>query len=237
MHYSSHSLTLYTLTLNPSRLKEYRDTGRLYIFTLDLLNHTYPIITAVDNLPYDSLSLLPCAQSIGGVVVLTANSLIYVDQAARRVVLPVNGWSARVSDIPSLPLDKDLDLILEGSRLVFADEKTFFVIRKDGMVHPIEIISDGRTVSKLSLSPVLARTTIPSVARQLDSGMLFVGSTVGPSVLLRAVRVEEEVEDGEAGDTDAAPAAVVDTKNTMDIDFDDDGELACERVCKWDPDN
>lgn len=223
------------MILNYSRLKEYHDTGRLYIFTLDLLNHTYPIITAVENLPYDCLSLLPCAQSIGGVVILTPNSLIYVDQAARRVLLPVNGWSARVSDIPSLPLDRDLDLILEGSTLVFADEKTFFVIRQDGMVHPVEIISDGRTVSKLSLSPALARTTISTVARQLDGGLLFVGSTVGPSVLLRAVRVEEEVEDGEAEDASAAPAAVVDTKNTMDIDdFDDDGELTCERICKSD---
>ncbi|KAH0834713.1 CPSF A subunit region-domain-containing protein [Lanmaoa asiatica] len=205
------------------RLKEYRDTGRLYIFTLDLLNHTYPIITVVDNLPHDCLSLLPCAQSIGGVIILTTNSLIYVDQAARRVLLPVSGWSARVSDIPSLPLDKDLDLILEGSRLVLADERTFFVIRKDGMVHPIEIISDGRTVSKLVLSPALAQTTIPAVTRQFARGMLFVGSTVGPSVLLRAVRVEEEVEEGEAEDTIAAPAAVVDTKTAMDIDdFDDD---------------
>ena len=185
----------------------------------------------MDGLPYDCLSLLPCAQSIGGLVILTANSLIYVDQAARRVALPVNGWSARVSDIPSLPLDKDLDLILEGSKLVFADEKTFFVIRKDGMVHPVEIISDGRTVSRLALSPALARTTIPAVTSQLDGGMFFVGSTVGPSVLLRAVRVEEEVEEGEAEDTGAAPAAVVDTKNMMDIDdFDDDGEPVCECV-------
>ncbi|KAF8555471.1 hypothetical protein OG21DRAFT_1496241 [Imleria badia] len=205
------------------RLKEYRDTGRLYIFTLDLLNHIYPIITTVDNLPYDCLSLHPCAQSIGGVIILTTNSLIYVDQAARRVSLPVNGWSARVSDIPSLPHDKDLDLDLDGSRLVFADEKTFFVIRKDGMVHPVEIVSDGRTVSKLVLSPALAQTTIPTVTRQLDGGMIFVGSSVGPSVLLRAVRVEEEIEEGEADDTNAAPTAVVDTKNAMDIDdFDDD---------------
>ena len=215
------------MTLDSSRLKEYRDTGRLYIFTLDLLNHIYPIITTVDNLPYDCLSLLPCAQSIGGVVILTANSLIYVDQAARRVSLPVNGWSARVSDIPSLPHDKDLDLVLDGSSLAFADEKTFFVIRHDGMVHPIEIISDGRTVSKLALSPALAQTTIPSVTRQLDKGMIFVGSTAGPSVLLRAVKVEEEIEEGEAEDMNTAPTAVVDTKNAMDIDdFDDDGERA-----------
>lgn len=117
---------------------------------------------------------------------------------------------------------------------MFSDEKSFFVIRKDGMVHPVEIISDGRTVSKLVLFPALAQTTIPSVAKQLVGGMLFVGSAVGPSVLLRAVRVEEEVEEGEAEDTSAAPSAVVDTRNAMDIDdFDDDGERTAERVRKW----
>ncbi|KIJ63088.1 hypothetical protein HYDPIDRAFT_29778 [Hydnomerulius pinastri MD-312] len=213
------------------RLKEYRDTARLYLFTLDLLNQTYPIITTVDNLPYDCLSLLPCASSLGGVVILSSNALIYVDQAARRVSLPINGWSSRVSDIPTLPLsssaqtqDPDAQaLTLEGSCMVLADEKTFFVIRKDGMVHPVEIVSDGRTVSKLMMSGALAQTTIPSVARQIGNGVLFVGSSVGPSVLLRAVRVEEEVKPGEEEEEGGeVPAAVVDTGNGMDIDDDDD---------------
>ena len=202
------------------RLKEYRDTARLYIFTLDLLNHTYPVITAVEGLPYDCISLLPCAASLGGVVIMTSNALIHIDQAARRVALPVNGWAARVSDMPMLPLENDLELTLEGGHLVFADEKTFFVIRKDGMIHPVEILSDGRTVSKLTISPALAQTTIPSTAIQLGGGFLFVGSTVGPSVLLKTHRVEEELPCG--GEEPATPAVVVDTH--MDID-DDDGEV------------
>ncbi|KAL4078098.1 CPSF A subunit region-domain-containing protein [Scleroderma yunnanense] len=202
------------------RLKEHRDTARLYIFTLDLLNHTYPVITAVEGLPYDCISLLPCASSLGGIVIVTNNALIHVDQAARRVALPVNGWAARVSDMPMLPLETDLELTLEGSNLVFADEKTFFVIRKDGMTHPVEILSDGRTVSKLILSPALAQTTIPSTAIQLGGGFLFVGSAAGPSVLLKTYRVEEELPS--EGEEHVAPAAVVDTHIVMDIDDDDD---------------
>ncbi|KIK28294.1 hypothetical protein PISMIDRAFT_91657 [Pisolithus microcarpus 441] len=203
------------------RLKEYRDTARLYIFTLDLLNHTYPVITTVEGLPYDCTSLLPCAASLGGVVIVTSNALIHVDQAARRVALPVNGWAARVSDLPMLPLEKDSDLTLEGSRLVFVDEKNFFAIRKDGMVHSVEIVSDGRTVSKLTISPALAQTTIPSFACQLSNELLFVGSTVGPSVLLKTHRVDEELPLGTV-ESDS-PAAVVDTHTAMDID-DEDGE-------------
>ncbi|KAG2030510.1 CPSF A subunit region-domain-containing protein [Suillus americanus] len=175
-------------------LKEYRDTARLYIFSLDLMSRNYPIITAVDGLPYDSVSLLLCATSLGGVIVLTSNSILYIDQAARRVALPVNGWAARVSDIPMPPADKDLGLCIEGSRLVFVDEKTFFVIRKDGMIHPIEIILDGRTVSKLVLLPVIAQTTIPAVAKLLNDDLLFVGSMVRPSVLMKTAREEVPLE-------------------------------------------
>ncbi|KAG1848301.1 CPSF A subunit region-domain-containing protein [Suillus subalutaceus] len=201
------------------RLKEYRDTARLYIFTLDLMSRNYPIITAVDGLPYDSVSLIPCATSLGGVIVLTSNSIIYVDQAARRVGLPVNGWAARVSDMPMPPADKDLGLCLEGSRLVFVDEKTFFVIRKDGMIHPIEIILDGRTVSKLVLLPVIAQTTIPAVAKLLNDDLLFVGSMVGPSVLMKTAREEVPLE-LPAQQTGAA--TTIDFADSMDLDDDDD---------------
>ena len=31
-------------------------------------------------------------------------------------------------------------LILKGSRLVFVDDKTFFVILKEGAVYPVEIV-------------------------------------------------------------------------------------------------
>jgi len=193
------------------------------------MSRNYPIITAVDGLPYDSVSLLPCATSLGGVIVLTSNSIIYVDQAARRVALPVNGWAARVSDMPMPPADKDLGLCLEGSRLVFVDEKTLFVIRKDGMIHPIEIILDGRTVSKLVLLPVIAQTTIPAVARLLNDDLLFVGSTVGPSVLMKTARQEVPLE--LPGQHTGATA--IDFSDSMDLD-DDDGWLHCHTALKLD---
>ncbi|TFY80517.1 hypothetical protein EWM64_g3505, partial [Hericium alpestre] len=70
------------------RLKEYKDTMRLFIFTLDLITRSYPVITRVEGLPYDCLSLAPCSPALGGVVVLASNALMHVDQASRRVVLP-----------------------------------------------------------------------------------------------------------------------------------------------------
>ncbi|KAK7059173.1 mRNA cleavage and polyadenylation factor subunit [Paramarasmius palmivorus] len=204
------------------RLKEYKDTARLVIFTLDIQPQNFPIITSVEGLPHDCMSLIPCSTSIGGVVVITANSLIYVDQAARRVALPVNGWASRITDLsypPSTtPEEQNRNLLLEGCRASFVDDKTIFIILKDGTVYPIELVVDGKSVTKLSMGQALARTTIPSLARRITEERLLVGSTVGPTVLLKTARVEEEVEE----DQDMSEMAVVDSKVDVAMDEDDD---------------
>ena len=212
-----------------SRLKEFKDTVKLIIFTLDNATENYPIITSVDGLPHDSLSLLPCSTSLGGVVISTTNALIYVDQSSRRLALPLNGWTSRLSDIPLLPIapaDESRKLVLEGSRSVFVDDKTFFVILKDGAVYPVEIVVDGKTVSKLTMSPPLAQSSIPSVAMNIGNDHIFIGSTVGPSVLLKTAHVEEEDidKDEDKGGEHSAPAAVV-QGDPMEFD-DDDGQFA-----------
>ncbi|KAL1941832.1 hypothetical protein VTO73DRAFT_6832 [Trametes versicolor] len=206
------------------RLKEYKDTVGLFIFTLDLVTNNYPLITAVDGLPYDCLSLTPCSTAIGGVVILASNAIIFVDQASRRVILPVNGWPPRTSDLtmPSLtPQEQLRNLQLEGARFTFVDDKTLFVILKDGTVHPVELVLDGKTVSRLSMADALARTTIPAVVARVRDDYLFVGSMVGPSVLLRTAHVEEVIKEEDV-DMDAGPATVVAPADTMDLDDDDD---------------
>ncbi|KAJ7624997.1 CPSF A subunit region-domain-containing protein [Mycena polygramma] len=203
------------------RLKEFKDTVKLAIFTLDVVSQHYPIIMSVSGLPHDCISLLPCSTSLGGVVIFTSNSIIYIDRSSRRVALPLNGWSARITEM-SMPPPEDptRNIALEGSRAVFGDDKTILVILKDGTVHPVEIVSDGKLVTKLVMAPPLAQTTIPEVARRLNHELVFVGSSVGPSVLFKAARIEEEIEP----DQDADMHAVAQVDEPMDV-YDDDEDI------------
>lgn len=196
------------------------------IFTMDLATHNYPVITSVDGLPHDCISLLPCASSLGGVVILASNSVIYVDQTSRRVALPVNGWPSRISDLTMLPVppgQETRDLALEGARGAFVDDKTLFVVLKDGTLYPIDVVAEGKTVSKLTMGAALAQTTIPTVVRRVDNEHLFIGSTVAPSVLLKAAHVEEEVD--YSIDSASEPTTVVDIGNAMVLDDDDGSHL------------
>ena len=199
---------------------------KLLIFTLDLARNNYPIITTVNGLPYDCTSLLPCSTLLGGVVVLTSNSIIYVDQSARRVPLPLNGWQQRISDLPIPVLsteDQQCNLELEGCRAAFIDGKTFVIVLRDGTVYPVEVTVDGKTVSKLSIGPALARATIPSVLKRVTDNLLFLGSTVASSLLLRTFHVEEEIMDDLAPNVPVIPA--VNAGAPMDLD-DDDGTFS-----------
>jgi cleavage and polyadenylation specificity factor subunit 1 len=200
----------------------------LYIFTLDLVSRTYPAIAKVDGLPYDCASLIPCSPALGGVVILTSNAVIHVDQATRRVALPVNGWQPRVSDMPTLPIPVGMhELRLEGARMAFVEERTLFVVLLDGTIVPFEFVVDGKVVSRLVMGAALAQTTSPTVVRKVHGEHLFVGSMVGPSVLLRAASVDEPITDADDMAT-SGPAAVVDAGNAMDLD-DDDG-ATCTRM-------
>jgi cleavage and polyadenylation specificity factor subunit 1 len=118
------------------------------------------------------------------------------------------------------PAGQTRDLALEGARAAFVDDRTVFVVLKDGTVYPIEIIADGKTVSKLTMGSALAQTTIPAIIKRVSEEHLFIGSTVGPSVLLKTAHIEEEVDS--SADSELTPMAVVDTDGGMDLYDDDD---------------
>lgn len=86
-------------------------------------------------------------------------------------------------------------------------------------MYPLDMVIDGKTVSKLTLAPALAQTTIPTVVKRITDGHIFIGSIIGPSVLLKAAHVTEEIEEH---DMDVVPATVVQTNN-MYMDEDDEG--------------
>ena len=57
------------------QLKEFKDTISLYIFTLDLVTNNYPVITAVEVLPFHCFALTLCSTITGGVIILASNTM------------------------------------------------------------------------------------------------------------------------------------------------------------------
>jgi cleavage and polyadenylation specificity factor subunit 1 len=190
------------------------------VFTLSFSTRTYPVITAHEGLPYDALSLVPCPAEVGGVLVLCATSIIHVLNSTRRVVLTLSGWMSRESGVVGLESAIHQDLDLTGARATFVDTYHALVVTKEGAVHVLTLVIDGTTLSSLDLGPAIARTNAPVLIRPVgDKNQVFVGSSIGDSVLLDVAQVEEEV----AMDTETdVPEPQVEVKKDDGMELDED---------------
>ncbi|KAG8954872.1 mRNA cleavage and polyadenylation factor subunit [Tulasnella sp. 424] len=210
------------------RLNEHKDTVSVFIITIDAVTRTYPVISQMNDLPYDVLYLVPCPAALGGVLLVTPNAILHVDQTSRTVGVAVNGWANRVSAI-NLPIQTDgdeghpLEIKLEGSSLAFLRDDSIAIFLVDGSVRRLLVHMEGRNISRLEVSPVIAQCTIASVVSVFNSERVFIGSTAGPSVLLRALHSEEVVEKAKV-DT------VATVEEEMELDEEIYGDLATQAV-------
>ncbi|KAJ3784599.1 CPSF A subunit region-domain-containing protein [Lentinula aff. detonsa] len=225
------------------RLEEAKDTCGLIIFSMANsfspwggMSSTSTVITNIANLPYDAYALVPCTAGVAGLIILTPNSVIFIDQATKKLMLPVNGWATRVSDVAVVPVSAEAqtqDLALEGSRATFISETTLLLILADGDVYTVMLAMDGKTVSGLSISDKpLVKTTVPSLVMSVNASpsvgadsdgipCIFVGSTQGPSVILKANVTEEDDTDVEMNDSKDAKV----TAGVVDDDIYDDADI------------
>jgi cleavage and polyadenylation specificity factor subunit 1 len=166
------------------RLKEAKDNTRLFIISLDLVAKSYQVISTTENLPYDVLYLTPCSSIIGGVIVVSATSIIHVDQASKVTALALSGWAVRVTELIFVGKEPPDDKRLEGSRAAFLDDTTLLLVTSTGVIHKIKLECEGRLVRQLVLFASLGASSPPS-AVLIHKSMVFIASTADCSVLLK----------------------------------------------------
>lgn len=203
-----------------SRLNEPKDSTSISIITLDYLTQNYPSISRIEGLPFDCSSLLSAPPLYGGIMVLATNALLHVDQTSRITALPLNGWAHRTSSLPSLmptPGDEQkaravsLKLMLEGARVVFLDDRNILLVLSNGAIHVVTVVVDGRLVQRLTIGEAIARASAPSTLQLVSNDHLFVGSTVGPALLLRSSWQDVQLEGGD-------PQMLSTSREDIDID-------------------
>lgn len=231
-----------------------RDTFHIEIRTLDPLAQTYPLISSIANLPYDAQYLVPCPQSVGGVLLVTATAVLHVDQSGKFVTTSTNGWFKFISTITPTNRRDECLLELDGSHVVWADEGNFLIVLRDGQIVQARLQVEGRSVVGIDLlaptGPAETHPTNPMGSGiGLDLGLnqpsavcevphtekdgsvrnaFFAASAVGDSHLVAISMVPEETAGGEQGATDG--------KDEMDVDLDDGMSMLLNiHVCPFQP--
>ncbi|KDN41440.1 hypothetical protein K437DRAFT_258287 [Tilletiaria anomala UBC 951] len=216
-------------------LNESKDTYSLFLLTLDLssglsslasgatssTSSPLTLISARDSLPYDSLYLVPCPESIGGTVIVTTTAIVHVDQSGQVTGLAVSRWWNRLSELQGVkvwgPAERGEDIDLQGSQLAFfpatfcgagfsaQSEKAILALR-DGRMFNLEFEIEGRSLAGMRLS-TLGKSVQSSALAFLSpdpgnppasslfdaerKGWLWVASMVGDTEVLRIEAVFE----------------------------------------------
>jgi len=181
----------------------------------------YPILFHIHDLPYDAFGLYSVPSPVGGVIVLTPNGLIHVDQTSSPgYSVAVNGFWDRARKAgaekknplygPRMTDCKELALNLERALPVLINPDTLLLISKSGRLILVEL--EGRSGAGVGWKRIRGGVkgfrvgvgniglggakTCACVLRATNSGdprYLFFGSRVGNGLLIQISETTESI--------------------------------------------
>jgi DNA damage-binding protein 1 len=173
--------------------------------------------------PVGACRLMPVPPPIGGLLVATEQTIVHVDAQARRTV---RGAMPPASVSAMTRIDAD------GSRWLLGDHL--------GGLRVVVLRADARGVQHIDVE-VLGRTSAASCLAYLDNGVVFLGSMLGDSQLLRlvapgerAMNADDDNNNNDDGNDDEPQLQVIETYANLgpivdmcvvDLERDGQGQL------------
>ncbi|KAK3813996.1 MAG: CPSF A subunit region-domain-containing protein [Benniella sp.] len=201
------------------RLAVRKDTCSLVVVSLNITHKMYPIIYSIDQLPYDCTRIIAVPKPVGGLLVVSANAFIHLDQGSAGMGVAVNGYAPLATDFP-LQNQSHFDIALEGSEHVFlAPDQILFTLR-NGDMYLVELQQEGRSLSGFKIEKVgTGKQT--SCKCSLGPGYFFVGSRYADAMLIK-YSTKDQVKKKSA----AIPITAIDLEEEL---YGDDMEVLAEK--------
>ncbi|CAH8519444.1 unnamed protein product [Schistosoma rodhaini] len=169
------------------RVSARRDTCCIVALSFNLQKRTNPVIWFQESLPFDCRSVISVPQPIGGVVVMAANSILYLKQTLPSCGLPLNCY-AQIST--NFPMRQDVPscgpLSIDGCRVVTLNETQFLIGTRSGNLYLLSLWLEQATQTVTSLLfHKVGHAVPPHCMVLLESKYLFIGSRFCDSVLMK----------------------------------------------------
>jgi cleavage and polyadenylation specificity factor subunit 1 len=150
------------------RLAHRKDTVCLVVVSLDIFQKAYPVLYKVTGLPYNCTRIEAVPSPVGGVIVLSNNALIHIDQTHTpgfaAIVNPFFDLESHFKPIPTddgtppIPVKnkppsvymkyakysncKELGISLDGARCTFINPDTLLLAIRSGEMYQVDLIGD-----------------------------------------------------------------------------------------------
>ncbi|XP_022736191.1 cleavage and polyadenylation specificity factor subunit 1 isoform X2 [Durio zibethinus] len=142
----------------------------------------HPLIWSAANLPHDAYKLLAVPSPIGGVLVLSANTIHYHSQSAS-CALALNSYAVSIDNSPELPRSS-FNVELDAANATWLLNDVALLSTKTGELLLLTLVYDGRVVQRLDLSKSKA-SVLTSGITTIGNSLFFLGSRSGDSLLVQ----------------------------------------------------
>ncbi|KAF9616940.1 hypothetical protein IFM89_033010 [Coptis chinensis] len=139
-------------------------------------------IEPVMNLPHDAYKLLAVPSPIGGVLVISANSLHYHSQSVS-CALALNNYAVSVDSSQEMP-KSSFNVELDAANVTWLLHDVAMLSTKTGELLLLTLVYDGRVVHRLELSKSRA-SVLTSDVITIGNSFIFLGSRLGDSMLVQ----------------------------------------------------
>lgn len=181
-----------------------KNTASAAIVSLHVLIKSHTTIWKLDKLPHDCHTIAPLPPPTGGALILGFNEVHFLNQSSSRYRLSLNHFGDEAQSLDGETHTKEKTRVaacLEASRFTFLDDDTLLVSTHSGDLFALTVVSDGRTVTHIDMQKA-GSATLASTMTTVNHELLFLGSRVGDSYLIRfSVKSQTKV----TGDGIAAP--------------------------------
>lgn len=190
-----------------------QDTKSLVVISLDLTSKSFPVLFRVDNLPYNSFKVVPVPGPTGGLLVLSPNGLIHIDQTSiPGISCSVNKFFGKEKDIKIADANDELALnptpyygtsvtsdysemgiVLADCQVVFMNPDTAVILLSDGSFVEMQLnsydLNEGFSrikggVKNFTLTILPGlRSSSPSAVVRVGLGFLPRSAPKGPRAL------------------------------------------------------
>lgn len=167
----------------PGRVAVRSDTCVLVAISLNIQQRVHPIIWTVTGLPFDCLQVFPIQKPIGGCLVTTVNSIIYLNQSVPPYGVSLNSSADHSTSFPLKPQD-GVRISLDAANVCFIDVDKLVLSLRTGDLYVLTLCVDSmRTVRNFHFHKAAA-SVLTSCMCLCQAEYLFLGSRLGNSLLL-----------------------------------------------------
>ena len=149
------------------------------------MDHSHPVIWQLDALPYDCQYCHAVPKPLGGLLVMAANSIMYLDQSVPPYGASVNHLTTgstqfSLKDQPGAP-----PVSLVNAKAAFVTDSTVCISLENGSVFFLILKKDSMNNVRAFHLNQSASSVIPTTLSVLSNNLIFLGSRLGNSLLLR----------------------------------------------------